>query len=105
MIATRFIALPKVQAFFDEIAAQFHGALKGWFDGPERDPALTAIYETSLASQGLHLRGEGKAQLQESLYPVDYDVITNLTSDPEIVAICRNATVPPVILFLSDNSD
>lgn len=105
MIATRFAAFPKVQAFFDEIAAQFQGALNGWFDGPESDPELTAIYETSLASQGLQLRGDGRAQLQESLYPVDGVVITNLTDDPQIVAICRNATVPPVILFLSDNSD
>ncbi len=105
MVATRFSALPSIQALFDDVAKHFNYAISGWFESADTDTALTRSYETTIARYGLTLRGPGRNHLQESMYPVDADCIATLTNDIEVIELCQASPVPPIILFLADNSD
>lgn len=105
MVATRFSALPGIQALFDDIARKLHFAINGWFQSADTDPAVTRSYEATIARYGMTLRGSGRTRLQESTYPVDADKIATLTEDAEIIQLCQVSPVSPMILFLAENSD
>ncbi|MBW4710048.1 hypothetical protein KX928_19865 [Roseobacter sp. YSTF-M11] len=99
---------PEIKLAFIEIARANFYARGGWFEDAQTDQRLTDSYGATIHALGLSFGEQARAELCESIYPVDantssmsicfHDVgdLTYLTEDEH---------AKPLILFLSANSD
>ena len=99
---------PAIKSAFLEIARANFYACGGCFEGAETDPKLTESYMAIIQALGLSCGERARAELCESIYPVDatgsalgicFEGVGDLTY------LTEDQHAKPLILFLSANSD
>lgn len=99
---------PTIKSAFVKIAKSNYYACRGWFEDAEVDPELTASYMATVNALGLACGEQARAELCESVYPVDatsssMGICFEDVGDLTYLTVDKRAE--PLILFLSANSD
>lgn len=108
LIGTVIEPKPAIKSAFLEVARSNFSACGGQFEDAETDPKLTESYIATIHALGLSFGEQSRAELCESIYPVD--------ATPSSMGICfedvgdltyltKDEHAKPLILFLSANSD
>ena len=99
---------PEIKSAFLEVArANFH-ACGGWFEDADTDPTLTENYMATIHALGLSCGEQARAELCESIYPVDATAssLSICFEDVgDLTYLAEDEQAKPLILFLSANSD
>ena len=99
---------PAIKSAFLEIARANFCACGGWFEEAETDPELTESYIATIHALGLVCGEQARAELCESIYPVDATASSlGVCSEDvgDLIHLTENEQAKPLILFLSANSD
>lgn len=97
-----------IKSAFLEIARANFGACGGWFEDAETDPSLTKSYMATIHALGLTCGEQARAELCESIYPVDATTSSLgicFEDVGDLTYLAEDEHAKPVILFLSANSD
>ncbi|UWR61875.1 hypothetical protein [Phaeobacter inhibens] len=99
---------PAIKSAFLEVARSNYYACRGWFEDADTNPKLTESYMATIHALGLSCGEQARAELCESIYPVDVTETSMGICFEEVgdlIYLTEDEYAKPLILFLSANSD
>ena len=99
---------PAIRSAFLEVARSNFYACGGWFEDADTDPKLTENYMATIHALGLSCGEQARAELCESIYPVDAtesSMVICFEDVGDLIYLTEDDHAKPLIFFLSANSD